>query len=62
MKRRNFIGLSSTLGLMAGVLPTVAIAETKQLEQKGSAIKMVQVRGLYVWIPPPFALPHLRIK
>ncbi|MCX6289355.1 MAG: sugar phosphate isomerase/epimerase [Bacteroidetes bacterium] len=35
MKRRNFIGLSSTLGLMAGVLPGVAIGETKQVEQKG---------------------------
>ena len=33
MKRRNFIGLSSTIGLMAGILPTAAIAETKQLEQ-----------------------------
>ena len=36
MKRRNFIGLSSTLGLMAGVLPGVAIGETKQVEQKSS--------------------------
>ena len=35
MKRRNFIGLSSTIGLMAGILPTAAIAETKQLEQNG---------------------------
>lgn len=35
MKRRNFIGLSSTLGLIAGVLPTLAIGETKQQEQKG---------------------------
>ena len=35
MKRRNFIGLSSTIGLMAGILPTAAIAETKQVEQKG---------------------------
>ncbi len=35
MKRRNFIGLSSTFGLMAGILPTAVIAETKQLEQKG---------------------------
>lgn len=34
MKRRNFIGLSSTLGLMVGVLPGVAIGETKQLAQK----------------------------
>ena len=35
MKRRNFIGLSSTIGLMAGILPTAAIAEIKQVEQKG---------------------------
>ena len=35
MKRRNFIGLSSTIGLMAGILPTVAAGKTKQLEQKG---------------------------
>ena len=35
MKRRNFIGLTSTFGLMAGILPTAVIAETKQLEQKG---------------------------
>ena len=35
MKRRNFIGLTSTFGLMAGILPTAAIAETKKLEQKG---------------------------
>ena len=35
MKRRNFIGLSSTIGLMAGIIPTAAIAETKQLEQNG---------------------------
>ena len=35
MKRRNFIGLSSTIGLMAGILPTAAIAETKKLEQNG---------------------------
>ena len=35
MKRRNFIGLSSTIGLMAGILPTAAIAETKQVEQMG---------------------------
>ncbi len=33
MKRRNFIGLSSALGLMAGVLPSVAIAETKKLDE-----------------------------
>ncbi|MGI9137764.1 MAG: sugar phosphate isomerase/epimerase family protein [Sediminibacterium sp.] len=31
MKRRNFIGLSSTLGLMAGVLPNVVIAKSKAL-------------------------------
>ena len=35
MKRRNFIGLSSTIGLMAGILPTPAIAEIKQVEQMG---------------------------
>ena len=35
MKRRNFIGLSSTIGLMAGILPTAAIAEIKQVEQMG---------------------------
>jgi 2-keto-myo-inositol isomerase len=31
MKRRNFIGLSSTLGLMAGVFPNVVIAKSKAL-------------------------------
>jgi sugar phosphate isomerase/epimerase len=35
MKRRNFIGWSSTLGLLAGVMPSVAFGETKQLDQKG---------------------------
>ncbi|MCX6331268.1 MAG: sugar phosphate isomerase/epimerase [Bacteroidetes bacterium] len=35
MKRRNFIGLGSTLGLMAGAIPNIALGETNTSAQKG---------------------------
>ncbi|MEI6189569.1 MAG: sugar phosphate isomerase/epimerase [Chitinophagia bacterium] len=34
MKRRNFIGLSSTLGLMAGAIPGIALGESNTADEK----------------------------
>lgn len=48
MKRRNFIGLSSSIGLMASILPASSLTASINAEKMKRDIKMEQAHGQFV--------------